>query len=102
MRRLRRSLGYSGLPFVSVVGALALVAFGGGGVAAARVITRSLRPQWGRIVRLALGNVEPAFTPIADDRWRSMHLAADSRRPFQEIRADNEPRRRGLSGWMVR
>jgi hypothetical protein len=87
---------------VSIVGALALVAFAGGGVAAATVITRSVRPQWSRIVRLALGNVEPAFTPIAGDRWRSMHLAADSRRPFQEIRADNEPRRRGLPGWMVR
>ncbi len=99
MRRLRRCLGY---PVVSVIGALALVVFGGTGAAAVTVITRSVRPQWSRIVRLALGNVEPVFTPIDDDRWRSMHLAADRRRPFQEIRADFNSRRRGLPDWMAR
>jgi hypothetical protein len=86
---------------VSVVGALALVAFVGGAAAAVTSIARSLRPQWHRIVRLALGHVEPMPAPPLE-RWRSMHMAADRRRPFQEIRADNEPRRRGLPSWMVR
>jgi len=86
---------------MSVAGALALVAFGGGAVAAGTSIARSLQPQWNRIVRLALGNIEPMPAPPVE-RWRSMHMAADRRRPFQEIRVDNEPRRRGLPGWMVR
>lgn len=86
---------------MSVLGALALVVFTGGAAAAGTSIVRSLRPQWPRIVRLALGHVEPMPAPPVE-RWRSMHMAADRRRPFQEIRADNEPRRRGLPGWMVR
>lgn len=35
----------------------------GGGAAALGVIVGSLAPQWQRICRLALGNVEPAITP---------------------------------------
>ena len=83
------------------MGALALVVFGGSAAAAGTSMVRSLRPQWSRIVRLALGQIQPMPAPPVE-RWRSMHMAADRRRPFQEIRADIEPRRRGLPGWMVR
>ncbi len=38
----------------------------GGGAAALGVIAGSLAPQWQRICRLALGNVEPATNPVVE------------------------------------
>lgn len=47
-----------------VLTGLALTVFGSAGATAIGVIRASLAPQWSRICRLALGNVEPAFTPL--------------------------------------
>jgi hypothetical protein len=41
--------------------------FTGGGAAALGVIAGSLAPQWQRICRLALGNVEPTINPAVED-----------------------------------
>jgi hypothetical protein len=38
----------------------------GGGAAALGVIVGSVAPQWQRICRLALGNVEPANKPVVE------------------------------------
>jgi len=48
-----------------VLTGLALTVFGGAGATAVVVIRASLAPQWSRICRLALGNVEPAFKPLS-------------------------------------
>ena len=40
---------------------LALTVFGSAGATAIGVIATTIAPQWSRICRLALGNVEPAF-----------------------------------------
>ncbi len=42
----------------------------GGGAAALGVIAGSLAPQWQRICRLALGNVEPAINPAVEEAIR--------------------------------
>lgn len=42
----------------------ALAVFGSAGATAIGVITVSIAPQWHRICRLALGNVEPASEPL--------------------------------------
>ncbi len=42
----------------------ALAVFGSAGATAIGVIAASIAPQWQRIRRLALGNVEPAFTAV--------------------------------------
>ena len=42
----------------------------GGGAAALGVIVGSLAPQWQRICRLALGNVEPTIDPAVEDAVR--------------------------------
>ena len=47
-----------------VLTGLALTVFGGAGATAIGVIRASVAPQWSRICRLALGNVEPAFKPL--------------------------------------
>ncbi|PTQ61203.1 hypothetical protein C8J26_1528 [Sphingomonas aurantiaca] len=47
-----------------VLTGLALTVFGSAGATAIGVMHASLAPQWNRICRLALGNVEPAFTPL--------------------------------------
>lgn len=39
----------------------------GGGAAALGVIVGSVAPQWQRICRLALGNVEPAISPAVEE-----------------------------------
>lgn len=46
-----------------VLTGLALTIFGSAGATAIGVIRASVAPQWSRICRLALGNVEPAYTP---------------------------------------
>ncbi|MEG8045204.1 hypothetical protein QP175_02620 [Sphingomonas aerolata] len=38
-----------------------------GGAAALGVIVGSVAPQWQRICRLALGNVEPAINPAVEE-----------------------------------
>jgi hypothetical protein len=53
----------------------ALAVFGSAGATAIGVIAASVAPQWRRICRLALGNVEPAFTPTPAAR------AAEAVRP---------------------
>lgn len=45
-----------------VITGAALAVFGSAGATAIGVIAASLAPQWRRICRLALGNVEPAYT----------------------------------------
>ena len=42
----------------------------GGGAAALGVIAGSVAPQWHRICRLALGNVEPAINPAVEEAVR--------------------------------
>jgi hypothetical protein len=42
----------------------------GGGAAALGVIAGSVAPQWQRIFRLALGNVEPAINPAVEEAIR--------------------------------
>lgn len=48
----------------------ALAVFGSAGATAIGVITSSLAPQWDRICRLARGNIEPAFKPLAEQADR--------------------------------
>ena len=43
----------------------ALAVFGSAGATAIGVIAATVAPQWSRICRLALGNVEPAFKPLS-------------------------------------
>ncbi|MEG3160900.1 hypothetical protein U1763_10340 [Sphingomonas sp. LB2R24] len=52
-----------------LVGA-ALTVFGSAGATAIGVIITSVAPQWERIYRLALGNVEPNFVPLTRLRAR--------------------------------
>jgi hypothetical protein len=56
----------------------ALAVFGSAGATAIGVIAASVAPQWSRICRLALGNVEPAYTtaPPARDVLTSPPLLA--------------------------
>jgi len=42
----------------------------GGAAAALGVIVGSVAPQWQRICRLALGNVEPAIKPAVEEAIR--------------------------------
>ncbi len=42
----------------------------GGGATALGVIVGSVAPQWQRICRLALGNVEPAINPAVEEAIR--------------------------------
>ena len=48
-----------------VLTGLALTVFGSAGATAIGVIRASLAPQWNRICRLALGNIEPEFKPLS-------------------------------------
>lgn len=48
-----------------VLTGLALTVFGSAGATAIGVIRASVTPQWSRICRLALGNVEPEFKPLS-------------------------------------
>lgn len=69
---------------------LSFMIFAGAFAVAGMMIVTSVAPQWNRIVRLALGNVEPAFQPlrtlavaerrIAVRRWASMPVQAPARR----------------------
>ena len=69
---------------------LSFMVFAGAFAVAGMMIVSSIAPQWDRIVRLALGNVEPAFQPlrtlavaerrIAVRRWASSPAAAPARR----------------------
>jgi hypothetical protein len=43
---------------------VALAVFGSAGATAIGVIAATVAPQWSRICRLALGNVEPEFKPL--------------------------------------
>ena len=43
---------------------LSLMVFAGAFAVAGMMIMSSIVPQWDRIVRLALGNVEPAFVAV--------------------------------------
>ena len=43
----------------------ALAVFGSAGATAIGVIAATVAPQWSRICRLALGNVEPEFKPLS-------------------------------------
>ena len=69
---------------------LSFAVFAGAFAVAGTTIVTSLAPQWNRIVRLALGNVEPAFQPlrtlavaerrIAVRRWASTSAQVPARR----------------------
>ncbi len=48
-----------------VLTGLALTVFGSAGATAIGVMRASLAPQWSRICRLALGNVEPTYKPLS-------------------------------------
>jgi len=71
------------------------VVFAGAAIVALSVIAYTVAPCWQRIIRTAFGY--PDAPP--SERWRSVHLAADRRRPFHEIRGGTpHRRRRGLFG----
>jgi hypothetical protein len=69
-----------------MVAAVSVLVFVGAFLTAVGVIAATVAPQWQRIVRLAAGNVEPAFTPlsqlasaerrIAVRRWASAPVSA--------------------------
>jgi len=69
---------------------LSFMVFAGAFAVAGMMIVSSIAPQWDRIVRLALGNVEPAFQPlrtlavaerrIAVRRWASTTTSSSARR----------------------
>jgi hypothetical protein len=69
---------------------LSFMVFAGAFAVAGMMIVSSIAPQWDRIVRLAMGNVEPAFQPlrtlavaerrIAVRRWASTTAPAPARR----------------------
>ena len=69
---------------------LSFMVFAGAFAVAGMMIVSSIAPQWDRIVRLALGNVEPAFQPlralavaerrIAVRRWASSTMPVAERR----------------------
>lgn len=73
-----------------MVAAVSVLVFVGAFLAAAGVIAATVAPQWRRIVSLAAGNVEPAFSPlsqlasaerrIAVRRWASAPVPAGVRR----------------------
>ncbi|WP_156348887.1 hypothetical protein [Sphingomonas sp. Leaf230] len=61
---------------------VALALFGSAGATAIGVIAATVAPQWSRICRLALGHVEPSFTPLtrAQPMIRVNENAASARR----------------------
>jgi hypothetical protein len=69
---------------------LSFMVFAGAFAVAGMMIVSSIAPQWDRIVRLAMGNVEPAFQPlrtlavaerrIAVRRWASTPAPAPALR----------------------
>ena len=73
-----------------MVAVLSVLVFVGAFLAAVAVIVMTVAPQWRRIVSLASGNVESAFTPlsqlalaerrIAVRRWASAPVPAGVRR----------------------
>ena len=73
-----------------MVAVVSILVFSGAFLAAAGVIAATVAPQWQRIVRLASGQVEPAFAPltqlasaerrIAVRRWASAPVPAGVRR----------------------
>ena len=74
----------------TVVSVLGFLLFGGAFLCAAGVIAASVVPQWQRIVRLASGQVETAFSPLSElalaerriavRRWASAPVPAAVRR----------------------
>lgn len=80
-RDVRLSVGPEGI----MVTVLSVLVFVGALVTAVSVIAMMVAPQWRRILHLASGHVEPAFTPlsqlvvaerrIAVRRWSSMSPA---------------------------
>jgi hypothetical protein len=73
---------------------LATVVFSGAAAAAIGTIIATVIPYQRQILD-ALAMRPPID---ADDRWRRVHMEADRRRPFHQIRADTP--RRGLLGRM--
>lgn len=73
-----------------MVAFISVLVFAAAFLAAIGVIAATVAPQWQRIVRLAAGNIEPAFTPlsqlasaerrIAVRRWASAPVPAGVRR----------------------
>ena len=73
-----------------MVAVVSVLVFAGAFAVAAGVIAATVAPQWQRNVRLAAGNVEPAFAPlsqlasaerrIAVRRWASAPVPAGVRR----------------------
>lgn len=58
-----------------MVAMLSVVVFVGALLAAIGVIVATVVPQWRRIVRLASGNVETAFSPLAQLASAERHIA---------------------------
>lgn len=84
-----------------MLGLVSVLVFTGAAGLAIGVIALAIGPQWRRIARLAAGHVEQGIAPLpAADRWRTVHLDADRRRPFHEIRGLYS--RRGLLDRLVR
>lgn len=54
---------------------ISILIFSGAFVASAAVIALAVGPQWRRIVRLAMGDIEPAFAPLATLATAERHIA---------------------------
>lgn len=73
-----------------MVAVLGVLVFSGAFIFSAAVIAAMIAPQWRRIARLAAGNVEPGFTPLAElaraerrirvNRWASAPVPQPIRR----------------------
>ena len=70
---------------------LSIFVFAGAFTLATAMIVMSLAPQWNRIVRLAMGRVEPAFTPLATlavaERRIAVRRWASAPAPTRQFRA---------------
>jgi hypothetical protein len=79
-----------------MIAVISILVFAGAGIVALSLIGYTIATRWRQMTDAARGH------PVASaqDRWRSVHLAADRRRPIHEIRGGGTPhrRRRGLFG----
>lgn len=76
---------------------LSILVFSGAFTAATGVMVLTVGPQWRRVVRLAMGHVEPSFAPLATlataerriaiRRWASIPAPASVPAAARQLRA---------------
>jgi NADH:ubiquinone oxidoreductase subunit 6 (subunit J) len=84
-------------PGDDVMVVLSILVFAGALVLSVAMIVMAIAPQWNRIVRLAMGHVEPAFMPLATlataerriavRRWASNPASAPVAASIRSLRA---------------